>query len=981
MGNSKSKAKQKEPDKFFERERWKEVQREEKRKKKINAANKRVGMKETSLPTSQPPKVVSVPPAPAHVRSYDSEAIDRMRYQLHNDAEAFLMNNILLSVQFFENYERETHHIKNNPISEREHLMDEAMVRRHKHVFFADRLQECVHDHVTYQRRRGSPEPLAAPRLFVIYDNVEASEPGDTSDYSAVLDAPFYKLLVEDCKEPGYVKLKKLEVLESPMIRELDETKPADNDSVYTDSEKESNDSDEGPYVRKGEELLQKLESKLLKAHVNDGYVKHSNLKLNPVELSGRRGSGPVKQLSVQVEKSKLTNINSMQRSNAPLREETEKKDTFDEEAKPRKSILKNTRRPSGPFKEVKNKMQVPDMRKVTSENTVAEDTETSGYRSTSSSRQNESSETESDYGYSTITESTTPKKLELHEPSNYSAGSGVLPEECWSTVQVRAFDSWTDDEDDEDNAPKISLSRNLFETYHYLGSQNFMNNFVDNFIINLGSGLGLSQDAINNALTQGASVYCDTIKNGIRMGTEIFPALIAAWPNAANQWIIRERKIIQNPRTNFSYQWPTKYMVSKAIGFGCLLVPVGFRSKRGHNPEQTLQWKIIFPAAERYLESCLAHSHMRCYLFALALQKTFLENEGSKIGIDAGHIKNHLFWQCEDNYAKWPEDRLGETLRLFLRTFYVHFGQGRFPNYFIESCNDFKSIPRPLLLKQQRRLADILEAPVMHLLSALDKLKYAKKEFYPPLNCHRLYDILTCKNPLRLINPNLPETIPTNHASSDSDDDTTVDFWDKARDKQYQWKIERQRQIQERRKAQLHNKKQKTVLKQEKEINTKVFLPAKLDTERRRLVLDFFITHFIAMARTSERFEAIKQAIIYLEQAQRLCVLLMDDPGGDITANEYLDIIREKLADCQRKLVNQGGFKLPPRRESQVDRPIQKPIRKMRPKYQHIVSQDSPTDTTGAPAFTFVDVHIENSKQAGKSITIDESDEEDSKL
>lgn len=82
-------------------------------------------------------------------------------------------------------------------------MMDMAMVRRHKHVFFADRLQECVHEHISYQRRRSQLEPLVAPRFFVIYDNVEASEPGDTSDYSAVLDAPFYKLVVEDCKEPG----------------------------------------------------------------------------------------------------------------------------------------------------------------------------------------------------------------------------------------------------------------------------------------------------------------------------------------------------------------------------------------------------------------------------------------------------------------------------------------------------------------------------------------------------------------------------------------------------------------------------------------------------------------------------------------------------------------------------------------------------------------------------------------------------------
>lgn len=79
------------------------------------------------------------------------------------------------------------------------------MVRRHKHVFFADKLQHYVNERVFYQPEKKQLEPLNAPRLFIIYDNVEASEPGDTSDYSAVLDAPYYKLLIKDCKEPGKI--------------------------------------------------------------------------------------------------------------------------------------------------------------------------------------------------------------------------------------------------------------------------------------------------------------------------------------------------------------------------------------------------------------------------------------------------------------------------------------------------------------------------------------------------------------------------------------------------------------------------------------------------------------------------------------------------------------------------------------------------------------------------------------------------------
>lgn len=111
MGNSKSKKTQKEPDKFFEREKWKAQLRTDKAKIKSNPKHKRTGVKEAPVPSAvvlgaAPGPLPAPAPPPAHIRSYDDEALDRMRFQIYNDADAFLLNNILLSVQFFENYER-----------------------------------------------------------------------------------------------------------------------------------------------------------------------------------------------------------------------------------------------------------------------------------------------------------------------------------------------------------------------------------------------------------------------------------------------------------------------------------------------------------------------------------------------------------------------------------------------------------------------------------------------------------------------------------------------------------------------------------------------------------------------------------------------------------------------------------------------------------------------------------------------------------
>lgn len=586
-------------------------------------------------------------------------------------------------------------------------------------------------------------------------------------------------------------------------------------DSVYSESGKESIESDDYPSTETGEDLLQKLGSKMINSRNVKGYIKSKNVKLNTeaVELSGRRRSGPVRQLNSQVSKSHISNINTFNKENTAFLEENEKDNikmvesrdiSVDLDIKPRKSILKSNRRLSGTSKELKTKI------KINTDSTAAEDTETSGYRSTTSSKL---SETESDYGYSTITESTTPRRVTLNATSKLSSTSAVLPDQCWYSVQKKAIKYDSDDEDAETDDSESPL----YETYHYLSSIQFMDHFTDNFM-DIGMGLGMTREAIANALTQGASIYCDTLKNGNKVGCEIFPAFIAAWPNAANQWIIRERKINQNPRTNLMYQWPTKHMVNKAIGFGCLLVPVGFRPKRGINANQTMQWRITFPAAERYLESYLAHSHIRCYLFALTLHKAFMENRKAKMGIDASHLKNHLFWQCEDNYVRWPEDRLGEALRIYLQSFFAHFGHAKFPNYFIDNCNDFKSVPKPELAKHRKQLHDILEAPVMHLLYALDKIKYTKKEFYPVFKCKQLYNILTCKNPLRIINPNIPQ-LPVNHQDSSESEEDATNMHDKNKDKQYLWGRKMQHRLVQKRAT---NAKQKP-LKQLQEMNRMV--------------------------------------------------------------------------------------------------------------------------------------------------------------
>lgn len=113
MGLSKSKGKQLEKPgpnaTFFERELYKQQKHEMKTKKLKDPGNRRKALPSapTHVPVPNTPSPVPMSSATSsNIRSYDDDAIERMNYQLDNDSDAFLLNNILLSVQFFENFER-----------------------------------------------------------------------------------------------------------------------------------------------------------------------------------------------------------------------------------------------------------------------------------------------------------------------------------------------------------------------------------------------------------------------------------------------------------------------------------------------------------------------------------------------------------------------------------------------------------------------------------------------------------------------------------------------------------------------------------------------------------------------------------------------------------------------------------------------------------------------------------------------------------
>jgi hypothetical protein len=418
----------------------------------------------------------------------------------------------------------------------------------------------------------------------------------------------------------------------------------------------------------------------------------------------------------------------------------------------------------------------------------------------------------ESEYAYTTITQLTTPRPLKERRLGHVPHNTSEIPQQCFHATDVAVYD--------DDDGGNYKIGKKLFETRYYLNSIIFMRGFADVFSDRLGESLGFTT-GLDSATLQGARIYCDTIHDApdsrpVKIRNEIIPTIFSAiWPKEALKWKARPRKRVSDPRPDAVYTWPTQAMLDQVHNLGCHLLPLGYMPTRGRNKEQLLEWQLAFPEAERYLETWLTHAQVRCLLFSMALYKSFLEPINTQLGLLPTHIRTLLFWQCERNYAAWPDDRPGETLRKFLEKMYDAIMQKDLPDYFIQRRNLFESTPSTHLLKVQEKLLRIRENLVMHTLLAVRNLRYVDSSFYPVFDCKRLYHIITTDNLVTLLNPLLqrsalntvtPKNKQNEQRDEDSDEETdsNLDLWRPvtSRDPKKRWKQDVRTQIEMERSA-----------------------------------------------------------------------------------------------------------------------------------------------------------------------------------
>ena len=176
------------------------------------------------------------------------------------------------------------------------------------------------------------------------------------------------------------------------------------------------------------------------------------------------------------------------------------------------------------------------------------------------------------------------------------------------------------------------------------------------------------------------------------------FPCV--SWPREAKGWVTRGRRS----------GWPSSSLISEITADGCLVVPVPYDD----SPDEETEWRFSFSWAESKLSLSLTDTQRQCYL----LFKCLLQHSLSlpKV-LKSYHLKNILFWACEDIPAtQWTRGNLA-TIYLCLIDRLLHCLAGRrLPQYFIPENNLFDSIPDDFITDIMAKVSNVRHSPIRHI-------------------------------------------------------------------------------------------------------------------------------------------------------------------------------------------------------------------------------------------------------------------------
>nr|CAH7757080.1 unnamed protein product [Callosobruchus chinensis] len=481
-------------------------------------------------------------------------------------------------------------------------------------------------------------------------------------------------------------------------------------------------------------------------------------------------------------------------------------------------------------------------------------------------------SDTQSIYG--SMTDLKTPQPIEI---INYleTHAKNTIPASCIAYRRVKKTPS---EIDLEGRCITDITEDDWYHTVSYFSSRSFMLHFQNYMFPNqTGSRLGFSEDEIRQSKTVPGKIFCS--KNGTPH--EVIPALKCNWPSDQTLGFIMKGE--KDGETRRRRIFPTESMINEIRNMACALVPRGYFKKHGERLNSDIEWEIMFPQAERYLESYMSHAQIKCYLFLLAIHKTYIEPKTLKQGLLPEHIRCFMFWECESNYSDWPEHRLGTKLYNVIGNLYQRLAKGELQDYFVKEKNLFQNIQRRYLRLAQRVLHDILETPFVGCFKVLRNLRYMDgKTFYPSLDLDKVYQILVGNK-----QKNTPEEVKTIGITDMNQLDVL----------ELKWK-----QAQEIKKKEELKKLEESRRDSEDSIDMDWMCEKKLEILKKQSLLSHFITFFIDLATKSSNISTKKQTLLYFKQARYLTRILKEEKHFMEEAEGFLSAINSKEKECMKE-------------------------------------------------------------------------------
>lgn len=827
---------------------------------------------------------------------YKDLEIELLKSAIANDPDSFILNNLMMCIQFFENYEEDILQIKGTLASSYEAELNK-MLPPQKHVLVPDILQEYIARNIIFTSKRQTDdliiEPLQPVRIYVVYNNIEITEQHYQPEYSSLNNGITYNMMVQSSEHPGYVRLRCLD--ETPYPRNLNERAPSlitDDDEIYYGD----GSTVESIYSRNSNmTLLMKKKNFQTSMICNIGSLSnlHDDKTMYRTPLSHEniyktRSIPDIKTESdwghISSDNQRIYNKKTMPKSDVKIR-----KESCQQSAQTSKSMNAEVCRPPS-------------------------STTDSGYRSGVC-------DSDSDYSYRIVTPRVQTICNTNHDEMDTSTkiySNAMIPTQCFRKVKITnegKIYTIREERKQPQNSKQFRLmmiDRQYDCEVLYTSSERFMRHFCNLFVNQLAGPLGFKSDDSNHV--ENSVIHCDKIIESHSLkhckieSYEITPTIGLQWPEFAQEWLDRPRST-----------WPDYNDISKVKDFGCYVIPESssprkknflLKEFRHQNLKKSIyqetEWQLVFPAAERYLETCMTRSQVQVYLIALMLHKTFLRPVlDTMYGLTTSHIRNKLFWLIEkdDRPSMWPDNRTGECLIKLLKSLYccINKSEPTLPDYFIRDKNMFSKVPCEYLLHSQKQLKRIIENPVMYVFHAMKNIKHSDK-FFPRLDFTMLFKILTVKPWLAVesgLNPavDMPRTKEESHREEIYN--RSGRLWDNARMKNhpnYNTRV-------------IMNK---TFITPRKATDSIVEISercAELKGLRLVALLDFFIRHFIKMAKCCHKYKSYQQKKVYLDQADRLTIILSDLTRYKDDVKAYRDEIsalRMKVTTNSTRLTNE---------------------------------------------------------------------------